>query len=154
DDVVLFAQSDDLILNRFRRALFQQAVEMHSRPQPGNERVAVLGVFELDARAKAHRLVPLYTGDDHFADLVFAFRQIAAQENLLRSARNVGQLFRINAGDLHPLELDFEITQRRLRDFAQQFERDCLWSLLAADAAERATAERSNRLDGRGLETI
>ena len=56
-------------------------------------------------------------GDDDFALLIFAGRQIAADENLLRAGRQIRQAIRIDGRDLQPAELDLQIAQSRLRRF-------------------------------------
>ena len=67
--------------------LVQQGVQVHASPQPRNERIALLGVLQRHLAAEPHRLARKVAGDHHFARLVGALGQIAAQEDLLRAGR-------------------------------------------------------------------
>ena len=67
--------------------------------------------------------------------------QVAADENLLGSGRDIRQPLGIEGRDLHATELNRQIAQPRLSDFVEPFERDRLWRLLAADRAGRAATD-------------
>ena len=132
--------------------MLEQRVQMHPRPEPGDEGIAMLCVFERDLGPPSHRLVTLHAGDDHLAHLVFTFGQVASQEDLLRAGRQVGQFFRIDPGGPQPLELDLQVADRRPGDFAQQFQRHGLGPVGPADLPQRPAAQRSDRLQHQRLE--
>ncbi len=121
---------DDLLADRFRRALLQQRIEVHPRPEPRDEAVALLGVLQADRRAKAHVLVALPRGDDdHFeppglSRWSFALRQVAAQHDLLRAGRQVRQPLGIDAGHAQAMKLQLDVPQARLGQFAEQLQSD------------------------------
>ena len=100
------------------------------------------GVGKVDLSGVADRfLAPLARHDD-FALLILAVGQIAADQNLLRSGRDVWQPLGIHGRHFHAAELDVQIAQPRLSDFVKPFERDRLRRLFAADRPNRSAADR------------
>ena len=152
DDVVLFGKGNDLVLNRLGRPLLEQAFQMHPGPEPGNERIALFGVFERDGSGETNRLVALGAGDDDLPHLVAAFGQIAAQQDLLRAGRKVGKRLGIDPRRAQAAELDFQVADRRPGDPAEKLQGDRLGAVLAGDPPHRSPPQRGDRAHHHRLE--
>ena len=153
DDVELFAQRDDLIPDQGRRTLLEEFVEVHPRPKPRQEGVPLLGVLQREFGNVPHRLSAERPGDDDLTHLVLTFGQVAAEQNLLRTGRDVGQFLGVNAGRADAGEFDFQVAQRRRRDLGEQFRDDGLRSLFTRYAPQRTTAEGRDRFHRSRFET-
>ena len=152
DDVILFGKGDDLVADRRRGALLQERVEVHAGPQPGDERIALLGVFERHLGGHLDRPSGERAAHDDLAHLVLALRQITAQENLLCAGRQVGERVGVNPDGANSPQLDFHIAQCRLRDLGQEFQGRHPRAVRGADLPHRAAAERRDGPQHRGLE--
>ena len=146
DNVKLLRQPDDLVLDELAAALLKQLIQVSSRPQSRNKRVALLGIFKRDPRGIPHLFSAARSRHHDLARLILTRRQITTDQNLLSSRGEIRQLLRVNRGHLNSLEFHIEVPQTWLGNFVEQFQRDRHRRLAAADRTNRTSTERRNRL--------
>ena len=143
DDVELFGQPDDLVLDDLGAALAEQVIQFLSGPKPGDKRVARLVVFQGDLFGLADFLAAEHAGHDDVDRLILALAgQVASQEDLLHAGGQIRQPLGIDPAAGQPDDLDVQVPHGRGRDLAEQFQRDCLRAELAGDLAHRTAAQR------------
>ena len=118
----------------------------------GDEAVALFAVFECHAAGQPHRLAPLDAREDHLAGEIAAIGQVAAEDDLLRAQRQVGQFFGIHPRGPQAAELDLHVAQGRLGHFGQQLAGHGDRAARAGHLADRAAAQGGNGLQHQRLE--
>ena len=87
-------------------------VEMLASPKARDERIPQLGVGHGNVGLQPNDFAPLPGCHRHLCGDCFAFGQIAAEHDLLRPRRHVGQLLGIDARGPQPGKLDLQIAQK------------------------------------------